>query len=437
MIQDDCIVRAGALSETPRVFAKYWDGNVPLVIADRNTWAVAGQQVATALRDAGHTRTETFVFPDEQEVYADDTHVATVRALLEGNDRIAVAVGSGTINDLVKRASAECGKQYLIVATAPSVDGYTAFGAAITVRGFKTTLPCAPPAAVVADTTILCAAPAAMIASGYGDLAAKVPAGADWQIADLLGIDPIARMVWDMVQIPLRPRLADPRGLAQREAVAVTGLFEGLAQVGYAMQIHKDSRPASGSEHLMSHIWEMEHVTVAGKAASHGFKVAVGTLASTALLTELAALSRQEVEASIASHRSPSLAERLEQLDRLFPNDPSKEATVRAATAKFLHGTALAERQRLIASRWDELRRRVVVQIIPFDELKAMFRSAGCPVEPAQVGLDRAALERGMRKAQAIRVRYTALDLAYETGLLDPLLATVARSPRYFSKFLD
>src|SRR3954452_1581683 len=70
----------------------------------------------------------------------------------------------------------------LAVATAASVDGYTSFGASITKDGFKQTLTCPAPRAVLADLDVLTAAPAIMTASGYGDLLGKVPAGADWEV---------------------------------------------------------------------------------------------------------------------------------------------------------------------------------------------------------------------------------------------------------------
>src|SRR4029077_17844815 len=107
------------------------------------------------------------------------------------HDAIPIAVGSGTINDLTKLAAHHAGRSYLCVATAASMDGYTAFGASITYQGSKQTFDCPAPAAVIADLDIICAAPGDMNAWGYADLLAKVTAGADWLLADALGIEPI------------------------------------------------------------------------------------------------------------------------------------------------------------------------------------------------------------------------------------------------------
>ena len=61
-----------------------------------------------------------------------------------------------------------------------------------------------------------------MTASGYGDLLGKIPAGADWLIADALGIETIDPGVWDLVQGPLRASLARPDALASGDVSALS-----------------------------------------------------------------------------------------------------------------------------------------------------------------------------------------------------------------------
>lgn len=161
------------------------------------------------------------------------------------------------------------------------MDGYTAFGSSIAVDGYKQTLNCPAPAACVADWTVMAAAPQVMTASGYGDLLGKVPAGADWIIADALGAEAIDDYVWGLVQGPLRASLAKPEALAAGDVPATGELAEGLVMSGLAMQAHESSRPASGAEHQFSHLWEMEGhgVDIKPRRLSHGFKVAVGSVA--------------------------------------------------------------------------------------------------------------------------------------------------------------
>lgn len=126
-------------------------------MADENTFRAAGQAVAEAFGAAGHPRSGPFIFraPD---LYAEHRFVAELEASLRGHAAIPVAVGSGTINDLTKLASHRTGRSYMSVATAASMDGYTAFGASITYEGAKQTFQCPAPAAVVADVEVICAA---------------------------------------------------------------------------------------------------------------------------------------------------------------------------------------------------------------------------------------------------------------------------------------
>ncbi len=183
-----------------------------------------------------------------------------------------------------KRASYEVNRR-IGACYAASVDGYSSFGAAINQEGFKKTLECPAPSVIVADTEILRDAPAEMTAAGYADLLSKVPAGADWIIADFVGVDPILPAIWDMVQTDLRTWVQTPEQLKTGDEQAFAYLFEGLTMSGFAMQACRKSRPASGADHLFSHIWEMQHHRdVNGEPISHGFQVAIGTLASTALI---------------------------------------------------------------------------------------------------------------------------------------------------------
>ena len=145
-----------------------------------------------------------FVYRDPA-LYAEIRFVRELEDALRAHDAIPIAVGSGTINDLVKLAAHRVGRPgYLCVATAASMDGYTAFGASITSEGAKQTFNCPAPRAVIADVDVIRRAPPELTASGYADLSAKITAGADWILADALGAEPIDARAWEIVQGGLR-----------------------------------------------------------------------------------------------------------------------------------------------------------------------------------------------------------------------------------------
>lgn len=432
MINSRLVLKQGCLDRIAEEFAKQFPGMEPVVFADANTWKVAGEWVWRLLGEPAR-----HLYDDG--VYADDAYVeetAKVLASLPGH--VAVAVGSGTINDLCKRASFLNRRPYLCVATAPSVDGFTSNGAAITDHGLKITQECPAPVLVMAEPELLAGAPLDMIASGYGDLMAKVPAGADWIIAADLGIEPIDRKVWDMVQPKLKWQLAEPEALHRRCPEAIARVFDGLIHTGFAMQEYFDSRPASGADHLCSHVWEMHHIGYwKGKPASHGFKVALGTLVSTAIMTELLALSADDLRAIIADAPSPTWREREREIRTWVTLSPSvADRQVEICRQKWVEGASLAARRDRALAVWDRLRDEIRAQILPFAEVRKDFVLAGCPVEPGDLAMTRDQFAFGMRVAQMMRRRYTVLDLVYELGLMDRMVETVT-GPRsvYFHTF--
>lgn len=404
-----------ALNQLPEAIRSLWGNDArPWLVADGNTWRAAGAEVAKILKAAGMEGPDPFLFPGTPMLHADESNVNLLLEQFPENV-VPVAIGGGTVNDLVKRASGLRHVSYCCVPTAPSVDGYTSSGAALTASGLKQTLPCPAPLSVVADSGILRNAPPEMFAAGYADLMAKIPAGADWLAADTLGIEAVDPAVWELVQTPLRDNLSDPSDVRR--------VFTGLAATGYAMQLYRDSRPASGADHLVSHIWEMENLCCNGKPVSHGFKVAIGTVTSTALYEALFSLSEQE--ARRLARPGLDRAGREAEIDALLSIGTYGAATRTIALDKFREGRALAERRELIYRNWETLRKRILHQLYPLEELTRRLTTAGCPVKPADIQLGREQFLHGIRTAQLIRKRYTVLDLVYELGLLEELLQRI------------
>src|SRR3954447_4920297 len=180
-------IGTGILNRCPELFTRNFDGRKAIIVSDTVTFAIAGRKVMEAFQRASLPCLEPFIFT-EPNLYAGYGYVEKLEAALKQNDAIPIAVGAGTLNDLTKLAAHRVERPYMCVATAASMDGYTAFGASITYRGSKQTFVCPAPAVVLADLGVLGSAPAEMNASGYADLAAKVTAGADWILADTLGV---------------------------------------------------------------------------------------------------------------------------------------------------------------------------------------------------------------------------------------------------------
>ena len=158
------------------------------VIGDSNTHAVLGERVQEALRAAGHEVTRIAL--TGAEVIADERYL--VQALVQApvGPCTFLAVGSGTITDITRFVSHRTGRRFIALPTAPSVDGYTSIGAPLILDGIKVTLSEQAPMALFADLETLVRAPQRLIAAGFGDLAGKLTALADWELGSLLWSEP-------------------------------------------------------------------------------------------------------------------------------------------------------------------------------------------------------------------------------------------------------
>ena len=414
------MIEAGALATVGNAFATSFGEQPAVIVADDITFEVAGRVVQQRLEASGCTLLEPVIFPGTPVLYADYQHVLALETRLRTHAAIPVAIGAGTLNDITKLAAHRCGRSYMIVATAASMDGYTAFGAAITREGFKQTFACPAPRAVVADLDILAHAPSELTASGYGDLLGKITAGADWLIADALDIEPIDPHAWALVQLPLRTWLADPFRLVQGDRQAISNLVEGLILCGLAMQAHQTSRPASGSEHQFSHLWEMEAVDHHGEGSvSHGFKVGIGSVASAALFERLLTRDLRTLDITAAQRAWPTcdLLERTVRASHTIPIMAAK--AVEESLAKYIAADQLGERLHVLRARWSVLQEQLMGQLLSADQMRHRLGEVAAPTDPTVIGIDRGRLKRSYQRARQIRRRYTVFDLAAEAGLLD------------------
>lgn len=421
------VICAGAVGELGRWLRELWSERAVLVIADRTTWEVAGEAIAGSLRQEGMV-VEPLVF-QEGHLHADYREVVRVRAMLEGRRVIPLAVGSGTLNDIVKLASEEAGRRYAVYATAPSMDGYASYGASITTDGIKRTMWCRAPRLVVADPEVLGRAPPSMRASGYADLLAKLTAGADWMLADALAVEPIHAGAWRMTQDSLMRWTADPDAVARGSPDAVSELFEGLIFSGLGMQAARSSRPASGAEHIFSHLWEMEDRQRRGVRASHGFKVGIGMLASAGMYDFL-----RSWDGSIDSRKIcsgwPDVEARVREARRMHVVERIADAASEAVAAKHPPVDVLRGRHERVLSDWPEIRGKLACQVPSAASIKERLRRVGAPTHPEEIGLNPDDYAASFGRAATLRERYTVLDFLVEVELMGVVLPATLKGRR-------
>jgi glycerol-1-phosphate dehydrogenase [NAD(P)+] len=413
----EVLTGTGVVAQVTALFRRRFGSGPACIIADENTWAAAGQAVAATLT-AGGIQVRTHILPAHPRPKPTVELARLLRAVLATDNATPVAVGSGVINDVVKHAAFGLDRPYLCVATAASMDGYTSAGAPLSERGFKMTIPCRPARAVLGDLDIIAAAPRAMTGWGYGDMAGKVPAGADWIIADALGIEAIDDVAWPMVQGPLRGWLSDPTGVAQGNRPAIEGLFAGLTMVGLAMEAHGTSRPASGADHQIAHLWEMDDLMQDGERVSHGACVAVGCTMTLRIYDWLLAQNLTQLDIAGLVAQAPDMTAKTNSIRAAFGPGEIADRAIEETRAKHLDAATHHARLTRLVAVWPDLRQRLVRHLIPAGDMRRALHQAGAPSDAADIGVGRDYLRRTTLHARFLRSRHTVLDLLDETGLL-------------------
>ncbi|MHA6644033.1 sn-glycerol-1-phosphate dehydrogenase [Mesorhizobium sp. A623] len=426
---DRLIVGEGCIGEAGVVFRNQFGGSPALILADEITYAVAGIAVREALASTG-MQPELHIMPSRPQLSPDRRYGEAIATLVKemgsrsnGIRPVLVAVGSGVINDLARYAAYTAGTSFMSVPTAASMDGYTSAGAPLSDNGFKITIQCAPPRVILADLDIISAAPPAMSGWGFGDLSGKVPAGGDWLIADALGIEALDDTAWPLVQDNLRGWLSNPAGVQRGDKAAIAELFVGLAASGVAMELHGSSRPASGADHQIAHLWEMEGLSLGGQKVAHGACVAIGCLTMLALFDWLIQQDFSRIDPLVVAARSPQWAAVETTIGEAFDNPAIMRRSLDETRAKWVAPEDLAARLANFRTVWPSLRQRLSEHLIRGSEMRALLVAAGAPATTRQIGLTPKRHRATVLKARWIRKRYTLLDLLDEAGMLDRAVA--------------
>jgi glycerol-1-phosphate dehydrogenase [NAD(P)+] len=373
------------------------------VVSDATTHRVMGRRIEQALGPVAEAG--SIVLPDHPEPdleTVDRLCTATVDA-----DAL-IAVGSGTINDLCKYASASDGRPFAVFATAPSMNGYTSVNAAITVEGHKKSLPAQAASGVFFDLEVLAAAPVRLIRAGLGDSVCRCTAQADWLLAHLLLGRPYRAAPFALLAED-EPYLLDaPEALVGGDLEAIRRLVRTLVLSGFGMTLCGGSDPASQGEHLISHYADMM-ADPAWPQNLHGEQIGVTTLSMAGLQASLLDGPPPRIhsspidEVALINHFGPELGRSCWQEFRQKRVDP---------------GAAFQLNQR-IAERWDEICQQIAAIHRPPQQLREILERAGAATGPEALGWPRAFYGEAMQHAREIRNRYTFLDLAADGGALD------------------
>ena len=264
-------IERGAINHLSEICNNY---NNILIVADENTFAAAGDKTILAIEGKS---IEKVIFSGKEILVPNESAIKTVTEKLDDAE-IIVGIGSGVIQDLCKYVSFFHNTPYVIVATAPSMDGYASNGAAMITGGMKVTYSAGLPIAIIGDVDVLKNAPIDMIKAGYGDVIGKFSALNDWKLSHLINNEYFCDYIYNLTYEQIKATLDLAVGILKREEKSIKALMEALVVIGILMSFAGSSRPASGSEHHLSHFFEITGIIDNTEYFPHGIDVAYATV---------------------------------------------------------------------------------------------------------------------------------------------------------------
>ena len=412
---DQVVIGSGVVNQVPEFVKNY--GKKPFVVADLNTYAAAGERVCTLLNEAAipygsFIFKDTALEPDEHAVGAAFMHYDTSCDVILG-------VGSGVINDICKILSNTTGNPYIIVGTAPSMDGYASATSSMSRDGVKVSLNSRCADVIIGDTDILKTAPDHMLRSGLGDMLAKFVSIAEWRIAHLITGEYYCEEVAQLIRTAVKKCVDNAEGLLRREDAAIEAVFEGLVIGGVAMAYAGVSRPASGVEHYFSHVWDMRGLEFGTKVDLHGIQCAMATVKAVKLYEKVMEIT-PDWEKANAYVQSFDLENWNTQLRKFLGSSAETMIQLEKKEGKYRKDTHEA-RFRLIAENWEKILKILQEELPEYEELCKLMDAVGISRDLEDIGVSREDARITFRATKDIRDKYVLSRLAWDLGILDEL----------------
>jgi len=340
-------------------------------------------------------------FEIEYKIY-ENLRVATMKEVNEieafiGNRNVSVlSVGTGSLNDICRLACARQNKKFCIFATAPSMDGFASYGAPIVNCGFKSTYPAKSPDVIIADTKILAAAPKELKSAGFGDMIAKYIGLVDWQISALLTNEYYCQRIANLTREAVDELMSMADKVCLNDEYTAGKIFEALLKTGIGMSFAKNSRPASGSEHIIAHLIECVDLREDIIPNFHGDDVGVCTLEMLKLYNRLAEKDTIDTQNETVNWDDVysfygEMADDIRKLNipQNVIDDVDKD---------------------VLKNKWKEIR-KIIFSIPTYKECETAMKKAGCKITVADIGKNQELFDDCVKYSPYMRKRLTLLRL--------------------------
>ena len=381
----------------------------PLVV-ERLAAALAGREVRLAVIGRGRP-----------ELHADDAALAEADAAIGGAGCV-VSVGSGTITDIAKDATHRAEDVPLVaVQTAVSVNAFSDDMAVLVRNGVKRTTPSRWPDALVIDLGVIADAPPDMNRAGFGELASMFTAPADWYLAGALGMDD----AWHPEPVAMFRRegealLAAAAAVHDHEPAALALLSRLMTLSGMALGVAGKTAPISGTEHIVSHLLDMDAEAAGRPLAFHGAQVGVAAIVVALAWTEFLDSFDPEAVDVDACYRSPAVVETevRSAFAELDPSGAVADECWRDVERKLARWSAARPAFERFLGEWPRHRDALRALVVDPATLAAAVRRSGAPARFSELTPAPAAdLARwALASCQLMRDRFVLPDLRAACG---------------------
>ena len=403
----------GAVNNIPEILKKHKSKKI-YVFADKNTYEIGGKQVEQLLKNNNFDYS-LYVYTESPK--PDEKGLGSAMMHCPQNADTVIAVGSGVINDIGKMLTSISNKTYIIVSTAPSMDGYASTSSSMCCDGLKVSLSSKSADVIIGDTDIMKTAPVKMMLSGLGDMIAKYTSICEWRISNILTGEYYCENIANLIRLALKSCIDIADGIEEKSDCAVEALFGGLIIGSVAMNYAGLSRPASGSEHYISHIIDMRSEEFGTMAELHGIQCAIGTYVAVKLYEDL----KKEIpsyEKGIQYAESFDFEDWSERLRKLVGKGAESMILLEAKEGKYRKDYH-EKRLKLIIKKWEDILSIINEELPSVKELDALYEKLGIPKSATEIGTDKSLLPEIFRASKDIRDKYVLPRLLWDIGVLD------------------
>ena len=409
------IVKSGATLDLPAILKDYGVKKAQ-IIADVNTFAVAGEKVVEILK-LNNFKYSLYVF-GSKELEPDEKAIGSAIMHFDNSCDIVISVGSGVINDIGKIVANVSKLPYVIVGTAPSMDGYASATSSMSMDGLKVSLPSKCADVIIGDIEILKNAPMKTLQAGLGDMLAKYVSIAEWRIANEITGEYYCERVAELIRMALKRCVDNAKGLLNRDENAVKAVFEGLVIGGIAMAFAGVSRPASGVEHYFSHVWDMRGLEFGVKVDLHGIQCAIGTNIASGLYEKVLKINPNK-EKALNYAKNFDFNAWAKELKEFLGSGANAMIVQEEKEGKY-NLEKHAKRLDIIISKWDKICEIIRTEIPTQKQIQDILDVIGAPKTAKEVGID-CDLFTTFKATKDIRDKYVLSRLVWDLGVIDEI----------------